>query len=679
MNAEAEATPHVTGWSDGQLRTLAALSEAFAPGFSPDDYARWGRAAAETLNAVADPADLRQLRVVVSVLDSRLGNLATGSGWNRIGATTGSGADRLLLNWASSRLPQRRTAFQAFKRLLLFLTWTDPITDGQPNTAWAEIGYAPPATEAAAAPLITPLTVDRSEADALELEAEIVIVGSGAGGGVVAARLAEAGRDVLVLEAAPHIPEPEMPVLEGDGFRQLYLDRGTASTADLGITIVAGSAVGGGTTVNWTTCIDPPSWLRAEWAAFGIEGIDAAQTDADLALLREELGVQAPTAIPPKDQVILDGATALGWESAPTERNAGPCTACGGCGFGCRAGAKRSGLRVHLARAHAAGARILDGALVEQVERQGQPGWATGVRGTLRDADAAPGRPFRVRARTVVLAAGALRTPLLLAASGVTHPELGQNLHLHPAVVVAARMPQRIETWIGPLQAARSLQFARPGPQSEDGIGPAHGGFFIETGPAHPGLAATALPWDGGQAGRNLMRAFPFIVPLGAALRDTSSGRVHWSRARRARVEYQLADADRRTVARAKIELSRLGRAAGALELLTAGTPSDRIDLERTSDAEWDAFLRRRATADYGPNRVFAFSAHQMGTARAGGNPRASVCDPDGRVRSDQTWAPIGGLYVADASLFPSAAGVNPMLTIMALAERTARAIAADT
>ena len=91
MNAEAEPTPGVTGWSSGQLRALAALSEAFAPGFSPDDYERWGRAAAETLNAVADPADLRQLRLVVSVLDSRLGNLATGSGWNRVSATTGAG------------------------------------------------------------------------------------------------------------------------------------------------------------------------------------------------------------------------------------------------------------------------------------------------------------------------------------------------------------------------------------------------------------------------------------------------------------------------------------------------------------------------------------------------------------------------------------------------------------
>jgi choline dehydrogenase-like flavoprotein len=312
--------------------------------------------------------------------------------------------------------------------------------------------------------------------------------------------------------------------------------------------------------------------------------------------------------------------------------------------------------------------------MVEQVEREGALGRTTGVRGTLRNPDGLVGRPFQVRAHSVVLAAGALRTPLVLAASGVTHPELGRNLHLHPAVVVAARMPQRVETWIGPLQAARSLEFAQPGPAGEDGVGPAHGGFFIETGPAHPGLAATALPWDGGQAGRDLMRAFPFIVPLGAALRDTSAGRVHWSRAHRPRIDYQLADADRRTVARAKIELSRLGRAAGAVELLTAGTPSDRIDLERASDAEWDAYLRRRAAANYGPNRVFAFSAHQMGTVREGGDPRTSVCDPYGRVRSrsdpGSDRRPVRGRCVA----LPSAAGVNPMLTIMALAERTARA-----
>jgi choline dehydrogenase-like flavoprotein len=680
--ARAGAAPagptSVAGWSAHQLRILAALSEAFAPGFGPDDYRRWAREAAETLNAVADPADLRQLRIVVSALDSPLLTFLTGGGWRRVGAARGPAADRLLLRWAESRFGARRTAFQAFKRLLLFLAWTDPGTEGHPNLGWAEIGYQPPTVTEPAASLVTPIEVDRGGTDPLELEAEVVVVGSGAGGGVVAARLAEAGRDVLVLEAARHVPEPDLPVLEGEAYRRLYLDRGTTATTDLGVTIVAGAAVGGGTVVNWTTCFDPPDWLRAEWAAIGLEGFDGPETDADLAHLRAELELLSPTVTPPKDQAILDGARALGWEAAPTERNAGPCTACGGCGFGCRAGAKRSGVRAHLATAQAAGARVLDGAVVGGVERQGSPGWTIGVNGHLTDAAGAPARPFRVRAPRVVLAAGALRTPLILDASGITHPELGEHLHLHPAVVVTARMPERVEAWLGPLQAARSLEFVRPGPADGEGIGPAHGGFFIETGPAHPGLAASAFPWEGGEAGRDVMRAFPYLVPLGAALRDRSSGSIRWSRARRPRIRYQLDPTDRRTVARAKVELSRLGRAAGATELLTAGTPSDRIDLRSASVEDWDRWLRRRATADYGPNRVFVFSAHQMGTARAGGSPRTSVCDPHGRVQTDQSWRPIGGLYVADASLFPSAAGVNPMLTIMALAERTARAVLAD-
>jgi choline dehydrogenase-like flavoprotein len=126
------------------------------------------------------------------------------------------------------------------------------------------------------------------------------------------------------------------------------------------------------------------------------------------------------------------------------------------------------------------------------------------------------------------------------------------------------------------------------------------------------------------------------------------------------------------------VELSRLGRAAGAVELIVGGTPPDRFSAAPGTDVEWTAFLGRRARADFASNRAFFFSAHQMGTARAGADPRSHPCDPHGRVRAGDTTRLIEGLYVADGSLFPTAAGVNPMVTIMALAERTARAILAD-
>ena len=663
----AGAAPRPAGWSERQLATLAALARIFAPGFEAEDDRRRAWRAAQTLSAVADPADLRLLRLVVSALDSPLANLGTGGGWRRISALSGAEADELLLGWSASRLERRRSAFQALKRLLLFVAWTDPGADGRGNPAWPDIGYRLADPVEAPPPSIAPLQVDRRPSDtALELEAGVVIVGSGAGGGVVAARLAAAGRDVLVVEAGPYVPEHEMPVLEGDAYRRMYLDQGTTSTADLGITIVAGATVGGGTTVNWTTCFAPPDSLRDEWAVAGLDGFDDAATDADVARLRTELDLRPPTSVPPKDQAILDGARALGWEQALTERNAGPCTACGSCGFGCRAGAKRSGLRAHLAAAHDAGARVLADASVRKVELTG--GRAVGVAGWLSDGER-PGRPFRVRADQVVVAAGALRTPLVLEASGLDHPALGRHLHLHPAVIVAARMPEPVDAWLGPTQAARSLEFARGGAD--------HGGFFIETGPAHPGLAASAFPWEGGVRSRAFMRGISHVVALGGALRDTSTGRVRWSRAGRPRIDYRLNKDDRLTASRALVELSRLGRAAGAAELIVAATPTDRVDLTTADGAAWEGFLHRRATADLGPNRTFVFSAHQMGTARAGADPRTSVCDPHGRVRGS-AGRPIPGLYVADGSLFPSAAGINPMFTIMTLAERTARVVAAD-
>ena len=544
-------------WSGRDLATLAALAEAFVPGAAASDYDRRAGQAADVLSARADPDDLRLLRLAIRALDVPLANLLSGGGPHRFSKMSPRQRDRLLLGMAGSRIGQRRMAYQALKRISSFLGWADPGEPPAGNPLWAEIGYRPADLVPAPRSAISPLQVERSPAaDRLELEADVVVVGSGAGGGVIAARLAAAGRAVLVVEAGPHVPESEMSALEGEGFRRLYLDQATTATHDLGITILAGSGLGGGTTINWTTCLAPPEWLRAAWTAdHGLDGFDGAQTDADLARLRAELDLQAPTVIPPKDHAILDGAAALGWEAAPTERNAGPCTDCGSCGFGCRAGAKRSGLRGHLTTAASHGARFLVEAPVERVEIAGDR--VTGVIGTLSDADGRPGRPFRVRAAQVIVAAGALRTPLLLERSGVAHPVLGSNLRLHPVVAVAARMPDPVEMWIGPSQAARSLQFSQPGPAATDGIGPAHGGFVIESAPPHPGLAASAFPWEGGGATRASMQTLRFQAPLLALIQDLDGGTVSWSRRGRARIRYRLGDA---VVARvAQLPLQQLG------------------------------------------------------------------------------------------------------------------------
>jgi choline dehydrogenase-like flavoprotein len=494
-----------------------------------------------------------------------------------------------------------------------------------------------------------------------------VVVGSGAGGGVVAARLAARGRSVLVLEGADHQPEAEMPVSEGEAWREMLLDRGATSTTDLAVTILAGATLGGGTTVNWTTTIRTPRWAREEWEdAHGLAGFAGAEGDRDFALLEDELDLQPPTIVPPKDRLILDGARTLGWEAAVTARNAGPCADCGGCTFGCARGSKRSGLRIHLADAERAGARILAGAGVTRLVHTG--GVAVGVVGHLGPN----GRPFSVRTPRVVVSAGGLRTPVVLERSGLGHPAIGRNLHIHPTVAIAPRLSDRVEMWSGPLQAAASLEFARPGPAS--GLGPAHGGFVIEAAPPHPGLVMAALPWAGRDDGLEQAASLAWRVPLIGIIRDHGAGRVKAAASGRARIAYRLDPRDGETAQRALVEMSRLARAGGATEVLAAATPGPAW----RENEDFDAFLSTLARIDVGPNRLSVFSAHQMGTARSGVDPRTSATDPWGRVRADASGGLLRGAYVADGSLFPSAPGVNPMLSVMALAERVARAVLED-
>jgi choline dehydrogenase-like flavoprotein len=673
----ASPVPGLVPWSEPDLAILAAVFDTLVPG-DDDRGMRRARLAAETISATTDPGEVRLLRLALRSLGWPIANLLLTGRWGRFSRVAHADRERILLRWATHPLARLRTAYQVVSRLGKFLAYADAGDDPEApeNRHWQRIGYRLPEPAEAPPERVQPLAVDREGSAPLVLDADAVVVGSGAGGGVIAARLAAAGRSVLVVEAGIHLPEREMRGLEGPAFRDLYLDRGTTATSDLSIMILAGGALGGGTTINWTTSIEPPPALRSRWATeHGLEGFDGAQTDTDLARLRDELGLRAPTVIPAKDQALLDGAATLGWEAAPTERNAGPCTDCGACGFGCRRGAKRGATVAHLASAARDGARILVEAPVEAVSVRN--GRAVGVVGWLR-VDGVAVRPFEIHAPVVVMAAGALRTPLVLEASGISHLALGRNLHLHPTVAVVGEFETPVEAWAGPTQAARSLQFLSGGPAAADHPGPAHRGFVIESAPAHPGLIASALPWEGGQAAMDWMGRARHLAPLIGLLSEAGSGRVAQGPRGYPRITYQLAPADAGTARRALIEMSRMSRAAGARQVTALGTPPARWAADDGAGS-FDRYLSRVSRVSTAANRISLFSAHQLGSARAGGDPRTAPVDPEGGVRRDAGGSPVGGLYVGDGSLFPTASVVNPMLTVMALAERTARTILADT
>ena len=463
-------------------------------------------------------------------MESRAVNLALAGRPTPLSAMSIEARERYLLSWGGSRLALRRSAFQALRKLLSFLAYAEPGADG-PNPLLAEIGYEadrPPVTTdlAAIVPLRFPVDPGRPSED-VALDADVVVVGSGAGGGVVAAELAAAGRSVVVLEAGPFVDESTMPTDELDAFDRLYLDRGLVSTWDGSVTILAGSAVGGGTLVNWMTSIAAPAAIREEWASeHGLEGVeDGAAWSQDVAAVERELGVAESTRIPPKDAILLRGARALGWEAAPTHRDATGCGDCGSCPFGCPRGTKQSGIRVHLARAFAAGTRIVPDAAVTRVLIE--HGRATGVDAVLGD-----GRRLTVRAATVVLAAGALRTPSILQRSAVGHPMIGRYLRLHPVPVLAGWYDEPVDMWRGTMQGARSLQF---------GAGePGRNGYAIESAPGHPGLLALALPWEGREAHAEVMRSIRMVAPLIAVTRDGGEGKLTLTASGRPRIDYRL-------------------------------------------------------------------------------------------------------------------------------------------
>jgi choline dehydrogenase-like flavoprotein len=665
--------PSPPPWSDAELATLAHLAETFVRGGA----VRRAGLAADGLARAADPAQLRQLRLVLRLLQSRAVNLALTGRATAFRDLSPADRERSLLGWAGSRVPLRRSAFQAFRKLLTFLAYADPGSDGTPNPLHAAIGYAPERPTVTPHPTtIRPLDLGDGD-EAVTLDADVVIVGSGAGGGVIAAELTDAGRSVVVVEAGPFVDEATMPKNELDAYDRIYLNHGLLSTWDGSMTLLAGTGVGGGTLVNWMTSIAAPDDVRAEWARdHGVEGIDGPEFDADVSAVESALGVTPSKVIPPKDQVILRGAAALGWEAAPVRRNATECGDCGSCPFGCARGAKQSGIRVHLAAAHAGGARIVERARVTRVVVEN--GRAVGVEARIERRNGAAGRAPRlvVRAPQVVVAAGALRSPTVLLASGLDHPAIGRHLRLHPVPVIAGIFDEPIDMWLGTMQAARSLEFVRGDADRN--------GYAIESAPGHPGLIALALPWEGTDAHADLLRRIRHVGPLIAITRDGGEGRVRPTGTGGMRIDYGLDERGVATMRHALVAMAQLARAAGARMIVAAGTPPRWHGRGRfVPGEEPDAFAvfeDALRAFDFGPNRGAVFSAHQMGTARMGASAADHVCDPAGRVRVGAKGGSgvIRGLYVGDGSLFPTGLGVNPQITIMAIARRVARTVAAE-
>ena len=589
--------------------------------------------------------------------------------------------ERALLAMATSRFEPLRTGFQVLKRLATLLFYS-LCPDGGENPAWPAIGYArsvrppvpPPGQRLDPLLRLTAITAPAT------LEADVCVIGSGAGGCVVAAELAAAGRRVVVLEAGGGRQAPDFDQSELDAMRTMFLDRGVAATRDLGIAILAGATLGGGTTVNWQTSLALPGAVRDEWAErSGCAFFAEESFSRSLAAVARRLGAEAPESVVNANNAVLrDGCRELGWRWQQVARNARGCDPrqCGYCIFGCRHGGKQTAATTFLADAQREGdTRILTRCRARRVLWSG--GRARGVEAVAVTASGAE-VSVEVRAPTVVVAAGSLHSPALLLRSGLGLPALGRHLHLHPASGVAGTFASPIEPWSGPPQSILCDEFAAGGAAAGGGGGGGGGeaaggaaggyGFRLETAPAHPGLLALATPWCGARDHRREMQQSAHKCTLIVLVRDRSTGRVRVDRDGAPVVDYRPGRHERAQLRLGIAAASRVLLAAGAEQLLALN--HRRLGLRAVDDpaaraSYFDSVARSRSERNWST----LFSAHQMGSCRMGADPRTAVCDAGGEVFG------VRGLFIADASAFPASSGVNPMVTIMALAHHTAQQI----
>ena len=674
-----------------QRETLDALCRCLVPAAYDNAGTHQDLAAiVERQLAGADPAVRRQFALLLTLFGSALNCATSGGRGLRFSRMPSEQQDRLLRVWERSRLAVRRTIFQAFRRLILstyyaqpeshaaigyrgplyrrgvVLPWEGALPGDQRDDEPVARSHQPAVLPTPARAALPGSVVQGHEvASDLTITADVCVIGTGAGGAVVAARLAEAGQDVMLLEEGGYWTAADFNESEAEMVPRLYADRGLRTTDDLAVSLLQGRCVGGGTTVNWMMTLRTPDFVLDEWSRYhSTEGMGPPAMAAVFERIEDEIHARSipADAHNPNNSLLIDGAARLGWNTRAAVNNARECVRAGFCGIGCRYDAKQSALNTYVPRALAAGARLYSDVRVERLEIVG-PGGRRGlkrIRCTVLDRDTgAPRRRLTVNTPTIVLAAGAVGTPVILQRSGLGGGGVGRFLRLHPTTAAIGIYDREIYGPAGIPQSALCDDFLRG---NGDGYG-----FWIECPALLPGLAAAAVT-EFGASHRRIMQRFASFGSLIVLVRDgadlnRSDGSVSASRDGRVRIRYRISQPTARMLRDGTAAAARVHLAAGAREVQTLHSPA--VRLRREAD------IAAVHAAACGHNQINLFSAHVNGTCRVGGSPRTSGCTPE----FERHGAP--GIYVADGSLLPTAPGVNPQLTIMAVADVAASRILA--
>lgn len=500
----------------------------------------------------------------------------------------------------------------------------------------------------------TGVIAPESHSGDLALECAAVVVGTGAGGAMMARRLAEAGVDVIALEMGKAHKPSDFNQREDEMFEALFQQRGAQATDDQLIRILSGIGVGGSTVHNTNLCRRTPDPLLERWASeHGVSGADPTTMAPQFAATEAELDVtlMGPSAMNRNNALFKQGVEALGWRGGFLHHNRKGCLRSGFCELGCAYDAKQNAAKVLIPGAIAAGARVYAGARVERVLVE--QGRTVGVAGAIVDPDSGARRHgFTVKAKVVCLAGSAVRSPALLQASGITDPAglTGRNFRCHPGAIVAAVFKDPVESWRGIPQSYECTELLGFEDDSKR--------IWMVPGAAHPIGSAVMTPGFGPDHMR-MMRLYPRTAAVIVMVDELASGAVTARPDGSISIRHALGAEDKAQLSKGLEAAARILLAAGAEEVLLPWT-----DPLRIRDESGLAAIQAHGVPDYD---LALTGVHPMGTLRMGDDPRRAVVSSRGEHHG------LPGLFVCDGSIFPTALGVPPQISIYTFSRHISR------